>query len=288
MSCVSKFSAVCGRPSRGLLQNTHAALRRIKPHLCTSLTSAVVVCLLASAAHLPQAVAGDSLGAAAKSENAADPRVASAAAALRRMHSYLREATDLEFRTTVRDAGEVKALGKSGSARFQIRKPNLFRVEAAVDGQTTIYVSDGKILTVFRPRSGKYMQLPARDTIIGTMYGATGILAQQARIVDFFWTVDYLEAVGEDVRVLDRGAVEKIAGQECRKFSVDRMDDSWDVWIAQGDLPLPCKLISRRRDTSAQVQSNVFTWTADPKFTTGDFEFTPPAGTRLVEDYELD
>ena len=288
MSCVSKCIASGCCTSRSLRQCTQAALLRIKPHLSMPLTSVVAVCLLALAAHLPQANARDLQGSPAKSENAVDPRVTSAAATLKRMHVYLREAADLEFRTTARDSGEVKALGRSGSARFQIRKPNLFRVEAVVDGQATIYVSDGKTLTIFRPGTGKYMQLPARDTIVGTMYGATGILAQQARIVDFFWTVDYLEVVGEDVRVLDKDAVQNISGHDCRRYSVDRMDDSWDVWIAQGDLPLPCRLISRRRDTSAQVQSNEFAWTATPKFTSDTFVFTPPAGARLVDDYELD
>lgn len=249
--------------------------------------AALAGCLLALTANLPAATAAGTPSPKTNIEKPVDPRIASAAAMLRRMHDYLRNTNDLEFRTMLTRDDKV---GRSTRAnvKFQIREPNLFRVEAVANGQTTIYLSDGKSLTVFRPRSGKYMQMPARDTIIGTMYGATGILAQQARVVDFFWTVDYLATIGEDVRVLDKGSVEKIDGQQCRRLSVDRMDDSWDVWVAEGDLPLPCKLVSRRRDTSAQVQSNYFEWTATPKFAADTFVFTPPAGARKVENYELD
>jgi len=248
----------------------------------------VLGCLLAVAV-APQ-VAGAQQGqpSAGQSGQHAKRDNVDAVATLKRMHDYLRNATDLEFRTTISGRGDAEGSRNQGRVHFQIRQPNLFRVEAVVNGRTTVYVSDGKTLTVFRPQNGKYMQIPARDTIIGTMYGATGILAQQARLVDFFWTVDYLATVAEDVRVSDTGAAAMIGGKQCKRFSVKRLEDSWEVWLAQSDPPLPCRLISRRRDTSGHVQSNEFEWVSSPNFDDKTFVFTPPAGARKVEDYELD
>lgn len=284
MICISKLIARVAADAQLGLERYDEVMRNRPIRTKLALTA----CLLSWAACDPALAAGDTPRPAIIAEQPFDPGIVGAVATLRQMHDYLRNATDLEFRTTFNRYGATDARGKSGSAKFEIRKPNQFRVNASVKGQVTIYVSDGKTLSIFRPKSGKYMQIPAAETIIGTMYDATGILAQQARIVDFFWTVDYLEQFRADVRISNEGSVEEVAGRQCARFAVERMDDHWDVWIAKGEPPLPCRLVSRRRDTSAQVQSNDFEWTIDPKFATDTFVFKPPAGARKVDNYELD
>jgi hypothetical protein len=245
--------------------------------------------VLALAMIFPAFAAGDPETTAKTADQVSDAATAEAVATLNRMHDYLRNRTDLEFRTTFRRTAETLGLSKVGSAHFRIRRPNLFRVEAVEGNTSAIYVSDGKTLTIFRSKGQKYTQVMARDTIIGTMYAAIGVLAEQARIVDFFWTVDYLTIAGEYVRIADKGVTETIAGRQCRRISVDRMHDSWDVWVAQADPPLPCKLVSRRRDDpSVPVHSNEFTWTTNPIFTTETFSLPAPPGSQKVEGFKID
>jgi hypothetical protein len=106
------------------------------------------------------------------------------------------------------------------------------------------------------------------------MYAAAGVVGEQAWLLDFFWTVDYL--ANDDAKVVDSGVTDTIAGQHCRRISIDRMQESWDVWVAQTP-PLPCKLVIRRRDDpSAPVQTNEFTWVSDPAFTAETFTNTAP------------
>lgn len=250
---------------------------------------ALAACIVALAA-MATAIHPDDAARAASTEATQQDRITSsdAIATLKRMHDFFRNSSDLEFSTTFRTSTEIQGYGTSGTARFFTRQPNLFRVETAAGRKRTIFVSDGQTLTIFRPAERAYTQMLARPSMIGTMYGATGMLAMQARIVDFLWTVDYLVTLGDDVRVASKG-VGTVAGRECNRFQVERMEDSWDVWLEQSDPPLPCKLVSRRRDDpSGMVQTNEFSWQRSPDVPSETFTFVPPPGSKKVDASELD
>ncbi len=116
-----------------------------------------------------------------------------------------------------------------------------------------------------------YAQLFAEDPILGTMFKAIGGLTLQAKLIEFFWTVDYLSIGAEDVK-FTAGGNTQFRDKTCRKYQVVRALEAWDVWIAQGGIPFLCRLISRTKDQSAYtVQSNELSWT-----------FKPPANARKV------
>ncbi len=94
--------------------------------------------------------------------------------------------------------------------------------------------------------------MPARDTIMGTMYTAVGLLGTQAKLIDFLWTIDY----GENVIVKALG-VDTVSGKTCDHFSVRRLRTLRNVWLDRGTA-VPCKLISRssgNNDRSAKRTS---------------------------------
>ena len=116
------------------------------------------------------------------------------------------------------------------------------------------------------------------------MYLVAGLLNIQARFIDFLSTVDY----GRDVRIA-LGRTEFIGNKQCRRISVARFEDDWEVWLEQVEIPLPCKLLSRRTDGSAHtIQTNVFRWKASPIFPPELFAFSAPKGCRKVEVSEID
>jgi hypothetical protein len=118
------------------------------------------------------------------------------------------------------------------------------------------------------------------------MYAAAGILAAQARVLDFFWTVDYA-SISEEVRVSAIKAT-IVGNRKCNGFSVERFEDRWEVWLEATGVPMPCKLISRRKDGSAlTVQSNEFKWVMTPNYSAKTFEFSAPQGTNKVDIIDL-
>lgn len=202
---------------------------------------------------------------------------------LRKMHAHLKS-NDLEFRSQFSTIDKVLSERRNGTANFSVRQPNLFRVSINADGRTELFVSDGKALWVYRNTNRRYVKFDARDSVLGTMYAATGLMFMPSRVLDAFWTVDYLERLNEDVRTSPL-ADAKVSGRSCRGVRVVRFEDQFDFWLEPVAPHLPCKLVSRRSDGSSQsVTTHVFTWST-PNLAPDTWRFAPPKGARRVDNF---
>lgn len=200
--------------------------------------------------------------------------------ALKRMHAYVKTSPDVDFSVAFTTTDRILGMSNRGTAQFSTRQPNMLRVKLTARGKVLLIVSDGKTLTIYNPDKKKFSSSPARDSIVGSLYTAAGLTGIPGRILDFFWTVDYLQTFGaantpkkiEDLKVGDR---------TCQGIRVIRSDDRFDVWLEKSDPPLPCKLVTRRADGSSdQVETFVFTWNKTPAFGSDTFSFSPPAGAK--------
>lgn len=202
---------------------------------------------------------------------------------LKRMSDYLAGNPAIEFETSFVGSGDLPALGRAGNARFIIGNPDKFRVELTSSKGEFIFVSDGTTLTIYRPGAHKFARVGARDSIVGTMYLAIGLLGGQARLIDFLWTVQD----GDRVSLENQDTA--TTGTTCDRMKVRRFEDEWDVWLERSDVPLPCKIVSRRTDAHDRlVQTNVFRWKRDPAIAPDTFSFSPPQGSREVGASELE
>ena len=105
-----------------------------------------------------------------------------------------------------------------------------------------------------------------------------------SRVLDAFWTVDYLERLNEDVRTSPLADV-KVSGRSCRGVRVVRFEDQFDFWLEPFAPHLPCKLVSRRSDGSSQsVMTHVFTWSTS-NLAPDTFRFAPLKGARRVDNF---
>ncbi len=115
--------------------------------------------------------------------------------ALTRMHDHFTHAAQIEFKTSFVETSDLPGMDRRGIAHFIIQRPNKFRIELTSNKGDYLSVSDGTTLTIYQPAAAKYALIPARDSIMGTMYTAVGLLGTQARLIDFLWTIDYGENV---------------------------------------------------------------------------------------------
>ena len=240
--------------------------------------SLVCLCVLLSwgASH---AVAEGGAGSGALQEEASQDK---ASAAVLAMHTWIRNSKAFEFQSSYRISDPVLGMSSQGSVHFRVQRPNSFRVDVVSGGKREVFISDGELFTIYRPQKNVYAQLKADETILGTMFKAIGGLTLQARLVEFFWTVDYLSIGAEDIKVT-AGGTSQIRGTTCRKYRIARATEVWDVWIAQGATPFACRVVSTTRDQAAStVQSNELTWTLQPSFDAATFEFKPPANAKKV------
>jgi hypothetical protein len=202
---------------------------------------------------------------------------------LRRMHDYL-TTNDLKFETQFSTKDSVLQTSSGGRAEFTIRQPNLFRIKINAGNKSDLFVSDGQSIWV--QRGSKFAQFMAKDTVLGTMYAAAGMMLMPSRILDAFWTVDYLEKVREDVRT---SAIPDatIAGRLCRGIRVTRFEDEFDLWIDAAPPHRPCKLISQRSDgNSKAVSTHVFKWLDATGLAADAFRFSPPKGASRTDHFD--
>lgn len=205
-----------------------------------------------------------------------------ASTAVLAMHNWIKNSKAFEFQTSYRISDPVLGMNSQGSVHFRVQRPSSFRVDVVSGRNREIFISDGEVFTIYRPAKNAYAQLNADETILGTMYKAIGGLTLQARLIEFFWTVDYLSLGAEDIKV-SAGGTSQIRGTTCREYRIARAAEVWEVWIAQDEVPFACRVISRTTDQAAStVQTNELTWTLQPSFSAETFEFKPPADAKKV------
>jgi hypothetical protein len=63
----------------------------------------------------------------------------------------------------------------------------------------------------------------------------------------------------------------------------------WQIWIEDGDKPLPRKLILTSKQVKGEPQFTVVirNWDLTPKLTDQEFSFTPPKGAKKIEFLQL-
>jgi hypothetical protein len=90
-----------------------------------------------------------------------------------------------------------------------------------------------------------------------------------------------------DVKDLGSGV---IAGKECDHLAFRAKDTDWQIWIAQGAQPYPCRYVitSKGVDQSPQFTMTIRDWKAGAAASTVDFSFKPPAGATKMDIKDLE
>lgn len=235
----------------------------------TGAVSAVVVALVLLGSHSGPAQADE----------------AQARALLAAMTEYLgaQQALSFDLDSTIEvvttDGAKV-AIASSGSLAME--RPDKIRVRRHGGFATVEMTYDGKLLSVVNADAGLYGQSEVSGTVddlidaLRTDYGlplpAADLLASDAGAV--------LLADVTEVRDLGSGV---IRGEECDHLAFRSAEVDWQIWIAQGEVPHPCRFVITSREVEGwpQYTLDFSAWGAgalEPVFA-----FEAPAGAQKVE-----
>ena len=80
-----------------------------------------------------------------------------------------------------------------------------------------------------------------------------------------------------------------IGGTECDHFAFRTKETDWQIWIAQGPNPYPCRYVitSKGVDQAPQFTMVVRDWKAGAGVAGGDFAFKPPAGAKKLDAKDI-
>ena len=252
-----------------------------KPALAVALTALVTAALawpvpvVAQTTNTAAVLPGDAL--AKTGEPAIEP---AALAALDRMGAYLRTLKMFQIEAAVQQEEALDNGLKAqfaGVANLVARKPDRLRVEVSSDRQERQYLYDGKLFTLWARRVNCYATVPAPPTILELVNTVEEKFGIEMPLVDLFrWGAADNSNTGITAAV-DIGP-SKIGDADCRHYAFRQEGLDWQIWIQNGDCPLPRKLVLTTTTDEARPQYQAtYTWNLAPTFKDADFTFEAPA-----------
>jgi hypothetical protein len=236
-----------------------------------------VLLLLAGLMLAGAALAGEPQDTAASAE--ATPLIDPAAMqALERMGAYLRGLQSFSVKAEdtldeVLESGQKIQLTKT--VELQARRPDRLRADIETDRKARELYYDGRTFTLLAPESRYYATIPAPPTIRETLQHLQAQYGVEFPLADLFlWgeSGDDSGAIQEAMRV----GTSRIAGQLADHYAFRQADVDWQIWIAQGEAPLPLRYVITSKDVPGEPQfMATLSWdtTAKPEATV--FSFTP-------------
>ncbi len=142
---------------------------------------------------------------------------------------------------------------------------------------------DGKTLTVL----GKNLNLYAQQEVPGSIDHLVDELRKHNRplpAADLLLADSYEALMLDVVDVKDLGSG-VIGGVECDYLAFRAKEVDWQIWIAHGDRPYPCRYVitSKFMDGEPQYSIQIRDWKAGDEVAATDFGFKNPSDAKKVD-----
>jgi hypothetical protein len=175
------------------------------------------------------------------------------------------------------------------SASVIISRPNKLRAERKGELLDQVFYYDGKTLTLYNPPEDVFATEPAPATIEEMLEYTRESLGLIIPAADLVYRNAYpllMQGVTSAI-VVGKAFID---GVVCDHLAFSRPDVDFQVWVADGDQPLPCKYVVTDTSTPALISiSTVMSgWDVAPTATDASFNFVPPEGSMSIRFMPLD
>jgi hypothetical protein len=206
---------------------------------------------------------------------------------LRRMSDYLagRQQFSLKAESTVEVVlTSGQKIQFDSPATLVVSRPNKLHAHRKGDIANQEFFYDGKTLTLYNPKENVYATTAAPATLDETFDFAREKLDVIAPGTDLL----YKNAADKMLKASSSGFVvgpSVVAGMKATHLAFRAADVDWQVWIQDGDKPLPLKFILTSKQVKGEPEFTVIlrSWDLAPKINDKEFVFTPPKGAKKIE-----
>jgi len=205
---------------------------------------------------------------------------------LQRMTDYLRSLKQFSVHTQI----TLEDLLPSGqridtdiSTNVIISRPNKLHAERKGELLDQAFYYDGKTLTLYNATDAVYATEPAPATIEAMLDYARESLGLIIPVSDLVYRNAFpLLMQGVTSATVIGKAV--IKGVTCDHLAFSRPDVDFQVWIADGKQPLPCKYVVTDTSTPALISTSTVMsdWNVAPAVADERFTFVPPDGVKAI------
>jgi hypothetical protein len=192
--------------------------------------------------------------------------------------------TDLEIVTK-----DKQKLGLASSGTVTLNRPDKIRVTRHGGFADVEAVFDGKTLSLLGKNANLYGQVDVPGSIDHLIDELRDKYHRPVPGADLLQSNLYDELMPLVVDVKDLGSG-VIGGIECDHLAFRTNEVDWQIWIAQGARPYPCRYVitSKLVDNSPQYSVQIRDWKTGSEVASDDFSFKNPAGAQKMDLKDLD
>jgi hypothetical protein len=210
---------------------------------------------------------------------------------LRKMSDYVAGLEQFSLQTentlevVLRSGEKIQYDSPAGAS---IKRPNKLRADRKGDIVNQEFYYDGKTLTLYHKDRNYYATVEAPPTIDETIDFAREYLDVYAPGSDLIYKNAY-SILTEDVISGFYVGMSVVGGIKCHHLAFRGNEVDWQIWIEEGDKPLPRKFIvtSKWMTGAPQFTVTIKSWNLSPKLTEDMFTFVPPKGAQKIDFIRL-
>ncbi len=210
---------------------------------------------------------------------------------LKAMSDYMAAQTSISFgfdATLEVVTTDEQKLALASSGTLTLNRPDKIRV-TRYGGFADVEMSfDGKTLTLLGKNLNLYTQLEVPGTIDHLVDELKDTYHRPLPAADLLLSNAYDEVMLDVVDIKDLGSG-VIGGVECDFLAFRTNDVDWQIWIAQGKHPYPCRYVitSKLISGGPQYTIQIRDWKTGGEVAAADFGFKNPTKAKKVELKDL-
>ena len=216
---------------------------------------------------------------------------AEAKALLKGMSDYLaaQETISLSYDNSFEVVSkDNQKLQVAASGELDMRRPDKLRATRTGGFANVEMIFDGKTFTILGKDANVYAQAETPGTIDQMVDEIRDKYHKSIPGADLLLSNVYDALMPDVVDVKDLGSG-VIGGKECDHLAFRTKDLDWQIWIAQGDRPYPCRYVitTTQVDMAPQYTLEISDWKTGSEVAADDFSFEAPEGAKKLAPEEL-
>ncbi|HVK93533.1 MAG TPA: DUF2092 domain-containing protein [Noviherbaspirillum sp.] len=228
---------------------------------------------------------------AALAGTAAHANEADAKRLLKAMSDYLaaQKAISFDFDSNLEIVStEQQKIALASSGTLTLARPEKLHLTRTGGFESVELVFDGKTLTVLGKNTNKYAQVEAPGTIDQLVDVLRDKYQRPVPAADLLMSDPYKELMPQVVDVKDLGSG-VIRGVECDHLAFRTQEVDWQIWIAQGARPYPCRYVitSKKVTGGPQYTVDIRAWRTGIEVASDKFKLEIPAGAKKLMPNEI-
>ncbi|MBZ9655603.1 DUF2092 domain-containing protein [Phyllobacterium lublinensis] len=188
--------------------------------------------------------------------------------------------TDLEVVTK-----DHQKLLLASSGTMEVGRPDKIRATRSGGFANVEMTFDGKTLTILGKDDNLYAQFEVPGTIDHLIDELRYTYNRPVPAADLLLPDVYGELMQDVIDVKDLGSG-VIGGTECDHLAFRAKDVDWQIWIAQGEQPYPCRYVitDPKGDQGPQYSVQISDWKTGTDVVADNFSFKTPTDAKKVDD----